>query len=355
MTRNYTLVIAIAILMLTSISSFSQTCSMSTTNPNPVPGFTTTLAATTANGFSSPDQTTVGTFNKGTTTSLLSPVYSYTTAQTETYFKYHLATSASGSTITGYSITLILQDGTRWTCSGTVSFSVNATGADYYFMFNPADAIPANKYFRIELDLTIAGGGSNKDVIASAFRSNANLAPAGITLPVKFSSFEVKVSSGSNYLTWNVGTEDNLNGYAVERSTDGDKFSQIGFVAASGKSSYSFVDNKASGASYYRVKSVDNDGKYGYSTIVQVKGQQSSVVLKAFPIPVQNQLTIQHGTAGKNNKIELVSADGRLMKSVLVIAGTQQTNVDMSSVRTGVYVVRFIDDANVESLKLVKQ
>jgi hypothetical protein len=92
-----------------------------------------------------------------------------------------------------------------------------------------------------------------------------------------------------------------------------------------------------------------------YSIVVAVQGEKSNVVMKAFPMPVQNQLTIQHGAAGRNSKIEVITADGRLMKSMAVAVGAQQTSVDLSYVKTGVYIVRFVNDGNLETLKVVKQ
>jgi hypothetical protein len=66
-------------------------------------------------------------------------------------------------------------------------------------------------------------------------------------------------------------------------------------------------------------------------------------------------LTIQHGAAGNSSKIEIVAADGRMITSVSVASGTQQTNIDMSIAKPGVYVIRFVDNANTETLKIVKQ
>ena len=356
MRRNFTLSILALCLLVVSSNSFGQTsCSVSTTNPSPTPGFGSSLAVNSGNGFTGSGQTTVGTYPNGTSSTLNSPAYSYTTAQNTVYFKYHLAAANNPSAlITGYTITVIYQGGSFTCSSGAISLSLNTTGADYYFTITNASPIPANKYFRIVLTLDVAGSG-NKDVVATSFQTNAILAPAGTVLPVKFSSFEATPSGNSNYLTWKVGTEENLSGYEVQRSADGSDFSKIGFVPANGQPLYSFVDSKTTGLVYYRIKSIDLDGKYAYSIVVSLKGQQSNVMMKAFPMPVQNQVTIQHNSATNNSKIEIVSADGRMIKSVSVSSGSQQSSVDLSSIKTGVYVVRYINNDNVESLKIIKQ
>jgi hypothetical protein len=178
---------------------------------------------------------------------------------------------------------------------------------------------------------------------------------ANSSLPVKFAGFSAKKTVSGVSLTWNVGSEENVNGYEVQKSSDGKNFTKIGFVAASNASSYSYTDVKPGDVVYYRIKSVDNDGKYAYSTVVSVKGQQSTVVLRAFPVPTQNQLTIQHSTASNNSKIEIVAADGRMVKSVSIASGAQQTNIDISTAKPGIYVIRFVDNTNTETIKIVKQ
>jgi hypothetical protein len=157
-------------------------------------------------------------------------------------------------------------------------------------------------------------------------------------------------------LKWKVATEENLSGYTVEKSTDGRNFSKIGFVAANGVNNYSFTDTKSSATSYYRIKSVDVDGKYAYSTVAMVKSGKSLIVLKAFPSPIIRNLTIQHPTALAGSIITISAEDGRVMKSVVPAQGTQQTEIDLSTARSGLYLIRFTNsNGEAETLKVVKQ
>ncbi|MGZ3881446.1 MAG: T9SS type A sorting domain-containing protein, partial [Flavisolibacter sp.] len=174
-------------------------------------------------------------------------------------------------------------------------------------------------------------------------------------LPVKFSGFTATKVYDAVSLTWTVGTEENVAGYEVQKSTDGNTFSKIGFVPASGRASYSYVDNNISQTAFYRIRSVDIDSKYIYSSILSLKGDQSDVIMKAFPSPVQSQLTVQHSSATGNSKIDVVSVDGRLVKSVLLAAGSQQTSVDLSSAKAGIYVIRLVNGNTIQSIKVTKQ
>lgn len=178
----------------------------------------------------------------------------------------------------------------------------------------------------------------------------------GASLPVKFQALEAIPFHNSVALKWSVGTEDNLSGYTVEKSTDGRNFSKIGFVGASGENNYSFVDTRPSATSYYRIQSMDVDGSYGYSTVAVVKAGKSMIVLKAFPSPVVTNLTVQHPTAKAGSIITIISEDGRLIKSIVPSAGTQQTHIDLSAAKAGFYLVRFTTGSGeVETLKVLKQ
>jgi hypothetical protein len=198
----------------------------------------------------------------------------------------------------------------------------------------------------------------DRTIRANTLTTNAILgsADASIPLPVKFSSFGAKAVLEGVDLNWMVGIEDQLKGYEVEKSTDEKNFSTISFVPASGQSSYSFMDAQPAAVTYYRIKSVDLDGKFGYSAIVSVKSGQTSVVLRAFPTPVRKDLTIQHNAATVSTRISISSIDGRLIQTIMPLTGSQQTTVDLSSARAGLYIVRFESGTgDVQTLKVMKQ
>jgi hypothetical protein len=356
MRRIFTSIVITAAFVVASFNSFGQDCAFSTTNPNPTPAFTATQNVTSGS-FSSTNQTTIGTFRNGQNDDLSSPIYYYNSSQNTIYFKYHLASASNpNATINGYTITIVYGAANLTiSCSGGAIGTISTTGADYYFSISNI-SFPASTNFRIKLNLDVAGGGSNRSVVATSFQANGQVASSGATLPVKFSNFEATPSNNSVSLKWMVAAEDNMNGYAIEKSTDGRNFSSIGFVSANGQSNYSFVDGKPSSTTYYRVKSLDVDGRYNYSTVALVKSGKSLIVLKAFPSPVISNLTIQHATATAGSNITISAEDGRVVKSVIPTTGTQQTEINLSSVRAGLYLVRYINaDGEMETLKILKK
>ncbi len=92
--------------------------------------------------------------------------------------------------------------------------------------------------------------------------------------PVHLSAFEARADGGGNLLHWQSEYEENAAWYAVERSTDGISFEEIGRVAAAGTSSavlsYTFRDVQPPLLSYYRLRMQDVDGKSVYSKVEYV-------------------------------------------------------------------------------------
>jgi hypothetical protein len=103
-------------------------------------------------------------------------------------------------------------------------------------------------------------------------------------LPVELTSFTGFVNNDNIMLSWATATEVNNYGFEIERNTPlnplsrgevEDVWEKIGFVNGNGNSnspkSYSFVDDDVSAGSYlYRLKQIDNDGKFEYSKTVEV-------------------------------------------------------------------------------------
>lgn len=216
---------------------------------------------------------------------------------------------------------------------------------------------PTGGAYRFQFDfVSAAGGGGNGETITfDDFRTNGILSQ--IPLPVTFISFEAKKIAAGVQLTWKVAGEENVARYEVERSTDGSNFTRIGTVNKSGLDTYNYDETTVvNSALYYRIKNLDNDGKYKYSSIARFINGRSEVVLKAFPQPVKGQLTIQHPVLTGNGSISISTADGRVIKSIKPATGSVQTYIDMSGLQAGLYMIRFnAGDGKSESVKIVKQ
>ncbi len=95
-------------------------------------------------------------------------------------------------------------------------------------------------------------------------------------IPVEFTSFTANVNGNSVTLNWSTATETNNSGFSIERKATGGNWQTMGFVNGSGNSTvpvhYSFTDQSVPTGKYaYRLKQVDYDGSYSYSSEVSIE------------------------------------------------------------------------------------
>jgi len=346
MRRIFTSTIFLAVVVAASFSSTAQQC---TTGVSYTPGatfdfnggmqgFTSTDFAASANKMVSTDITF------GTTKVLTTATFTQPASQNTISWGFDLAGSAN---VVSYVVEAIYSGGTVPVCSG------GAIGGNNLTFSGPAPAQVLGQSFELRFTFTLSGN-SSQNITIDNFSTSALIAQS--PLPVRFSSLDARMANNSVSLKWNVGTEENLNGYQIEKSSDGHSYSSIGFVNATGVGSYTFTDTKPFSITYYRIKSVDVNGIYGYSTVAMVKGGKAVIVIKAFPTPFIKNVSIQHPSAVTRSTIVISSEDGRVVKTIVPAIGAQQTDVDLSSARSGLYIVRYNDgNGTSETLKILKQ
>ncbi len=173
-------------------------------------------------------------------------------------------------------------------------------------------------------------------------------------LPVNFISLDLKKENGGARITWKVSEEENVERYEVEKSTDAHVFHTIGVVMADSKTQYEYFEKQVINRNYFRVKSVDHDGKYKYSSILSVNNNSGKVLLKAFPIPATNDLTLQHPTAETSSRILVHASDGRLLQTIIPKQQTQQTLIDCSQMLPGAYFIQYETGGDKTTLLITK-
>jgi hypothetical protein len=199
----------------------------------------------------------------------------------------------------------------------------------------------------------------DQDLIAgSQIRFEFTFRVQGGPLPVTFEGFVArKTDDGSVKLLWNVGDEINVKGYEVEVSNDGKDFNTTGYVTATGKNVYSLnYTDKLNGTVYFRVKNIDFDGKVKYSAIIKMYSKETTLSqIEIYPMPAHDVVTIQHNLSAERATLSLYSSDGKLITQKLVLPNTLQTQLNVSNINGGLYIVRY-DNGNgkIESKNLYK-
>ena len=214
---------------------------------------------------------------------------------------------------------------------------------------------PGGKYrFRLELTPNTGTGQALQNITFDDFRTNGTLSLA--TLPVAIFGFDARKVNNNILLAWKVAGEENVSHYEVERSEDGRNFTRIATIARNGKDTYSYTDVNTSNTVYYRIRNINNDGNFKYSPVARIANGRTAIMLKAFPLPVQDRLTLQHSTISGKALVKISTADGRVVRTIVPAPGSMQTGIDMAGLQKGIYIINFDEgDGNLQTLKIVKQ
>jgi Secretion system C-terminal sorting domain len=181
-------------------------------------------------------------------------------------------------------------------------------------------------------------------------------------LPVELKSFFGRVEGANARLTWQTATETNNIGFDIEKSTDQITFSKIGFVKGMGNAvqanDYHFVDSTFEKIAYYRLKQMDADGKFSYSSVVALQKLGSKGKVKVYPNPITNQTLLNidfEGNSYKNASIAIFESNGRVIYQKNV-ERQEAVQIAVNDWFHGLYLIRITtNDGRVILSKFVKE
>jgi hypothetical protein len=118
--------------------------------------------------------------------------------------------------------------------------------------------------------------------------------PCGV-LPVTLTDFLATANNSAVDLQWKIANVINLKSFELEYSVDGISFSKLTAVNYQNRVlEYDYTHITSSSKNFYRLKMIDNEGRFFYSKIlnVQMKGSQNKILLM-YPNPAYNDLTLR--------------------------------------------------------------
>ncbi|HYH14176.1 MAG TPA: hypothetical protein VD794_03085 [Flavisolibacter sp.] len=148
-------------------------------------------------------------------------------------------------------------------------------------------------------------------------------------LPVKLTGFTAAVKQKNTLLAWTVESQINVNRYEIEYSPTGTGgYTRVGTVYAGNQSSghYSFVHENpgvTSSLGYYRLKMIDNDASYQYSSVVHVRFA-TAVVSSVKPTLLKVGQLIEISTSGNAHdlfNIRLLDLNGHVLQDKTINGG----------------------------------
>jgi glucose/arabinose dehydrogenase len=205
------------------------------------------------------------------------------------------------------------------------------------------------------------GETENGELYAASLTGNAVyqvLATNGGPLPVTLSAFTAAVNqNGQAQLKWETSFEQNISAFEIEYSTNGSNFIKAGLVAAQNAptgADYIFSHAVAyRGTVYYRLKMIDKDGNFRYSSIVRLNFTGN---LKSFVSPsVITNNTLNVIIDGSYNSLEFVTINGEILMQRKIMGVTGNINMRIPVVPDGVYLVRLSGNSKTAVQKVLVQ
>ena len=178
-------------------------------------------------------------------------------------------------------------------------------------------------------------------------------------IPVTITDFVASKDNESVFLKWYATYESNFSRFDIERSTDGINFNKIGEVTGRNLANYNYADNDLPRRPvlYYRLKMIDDNGRFTYSKIIAIRlGNYFSNAL-VYPNPSAGKLHIKLlESLQDNSRLSITDISGRTLKNETLKKGTVTIELNVDDLPDGRYFMRIYNSSQVinESFVIVK-
>jgi beta-glucanase (GH16 family) len=239
-----------------------------------------------------------------------------------------------------------------------ITFSVDGIN---HFSYNPATKnqytwpFDAEQYLllnvAIEPSVTVGFMESSMEIdYVRVYQQNA-------PLPLQFTHFSIFSRNEKTVEhSWTTANEINVSHFNIQRNTNGRDFLNIGSIAAKNNSanSYEYTDrqlpNTNEAAIYYRIQSIDKDGKALYSVTRQMNAKNATQNVVIYPNPAKDYISIV--AQDDIREIKIINQSAQTVKQVVVYA--KQATLPIKNFAKGTYIVQLIlENGKIIAEKLV--
>lgn len=186
---------------------------------------------------------------------------------------------------------------------------------------------------------------------------------ASIPLPVELTTFTARVTNDGVLLSWQTASELNNAGFEIQRQSNTGAWNTLGFVKGRGTTteaqSYSFLDKSASGRVFYRLKQVDFDGRFEYSSIIEANAglPKTFELSQNYPNPFNPSTTITYQIpVASKVKLEVYDLLGKKVATLVNApqeAGLYDFTLNANMLSSGVYFYRLQAGSFVQTKKMM--
>jgi hypothetical protein len=181
--------------------------------------------------------------------------------------------------------------------------------------------------------------------------------------PTKFLRFSAFGNNGRVSIGWKVSNEKEQFEYVIERSADGVDFTPVGTLVYKQSirpvNNYSFTDliPVLNQVNYYRVRSIDVNGRSAFSKVVKVKLSTPVGSLNIGPSPADESANLSLVSKARGTvSIRLINSSGRACWHLhySVITGSNVLVLDgLEKLPEGPYTVQCVDGKKTRQLQLI--
>jgi hypothetical protein len=206
----------------------------------------------------------------------------------------------------------------------------------YDYLFNPPNSSGA---------FPLSGGSSG-----SNYWIDVRFQP-DFSLPVTIADFKATTANNNIILNWKTESENNNDGFEIQRSNNGTDWYGLNFVKGVGQSSivknYGYTDkNLAPGLYFYRLKQIDFDGKSKNTAVVTatVSGKGRVSLFQNTPNPFSTTTTIRFDLpTSQKVKLSVFDLAGREIKVLtnkVGESGSHLVTLDAATLSRQLYLVK---------------
>jgi hypothetical protein len=175
------------------------------------------------------------------------------------------------------------------------------------------------------------------------------------TLPVEITTFSAKAVGNEIDLIWTTATENSNHGFEIQKKSNDNTFTSIGFVNGNGNtniaSNYFFEDTKPQPRlNIYRLKQIDNNGaiKFGSEVSVNFTVVDNFALYQNYPNPFNPSTTINYSLPKSGNvKLTVYNSIGNKVATIAneyKPAGNYSVQFNGSNLASGIYLYRLESD-----------
>jgi len=234
----------------------------------------------------------------------------------------------------------------------------NTGGSEHYCAMSASGANPG-RWFDVPNTNNLLGyiveyGGLATDPVLNL--SASRTIAINSILPITGLNFSATKGAKGVELKWSTNTETNSNHFDILYSTDGNSFTRIGQVAASGNTitttNYQWVhNNPAYGNNYYRLQEFDIDNRSVLSETRNV--YMGSAKISLSPNPVTGQFTLSYPYSGIPVTMTIMNSAGKMVMKVRITR--YQTTINSAALAPGLYVAVISENNTLTKLTFIRK